>query len=115
MSWVKKFREGAPPAPPKMPDGKKTVEEWAEEFGHLPEIIKGKKMVMPGTHVPGKSIRMQIGVVSRAAAPRYNKKYLVFRQAQLHHGWVIGTELTKEEFLAALRAPHEGKTMVVCR
>ena len=75
MSWVKKFRAGPLAPPPGMPEGKKTVEEWATEMGMLPEIIPGKKMALPGPHVPGAKTRVQFGVVSRQAAPKYNKSY----------------------------------------
>lgn len=111
MSWVKEFRVGGR-APATA--GKKTVEEWATELGYLPEIFPGKTMQLP--QEPGNGPRrVALGAVSAKAAPRYNPNYLTFRQAQLHHSWVIGVELTKEEFLAALKAPHEGPTKVVCR
>lgn len=115
MSWVKNYRAGANAPVAKMPDGKKTVEDWGKELGYLPEIFAGKKMELPGPHVPGQPVRAALGAVSRQAAPRYNHKFVAFRQAQLHHGWYIGQELTREEFEAAIRAPHEGPNKVVCR
>lgn len=76
-------------APPST--GKRTVEEWAEQKGMLPQFF----------------------VVTAAAgrlpvAPRHNAEFWRFAGARALSGWPIGAEVTESEFDAAVESATTG-------
>jgi len=79
------FEDDDKKTPPPVPVGtgeKKTIEQWAEAKGMLPENITT-------------SARMGSREVK---APRQNPKFVDFKTAKAHRNWPEGTEVTEEEF-----------------
>jgi hypothetical protein len=70
-------------------DEVKTAEEWAHELGHLPEY----RSEDPPKEKPKK-------VMPRV----YNRQAQLYLAAKNHHGWPVGKELTKAEYLEAVEA-----------
>src|SRR5688572_13207356 len=67
---------------------KKTVEDWANQKGLLPEM-----------QAPGRARLGQFTVPS----PRPNPKYVLFAQAKALRGWPEGAEVTEQEFDSAIK------------
>jgi len=67
----------------------KTAEAWATELGHLPEFV-----TPPAPK----------GMPKKAMRAVYNRKAQLFLSTKAHHGWPVGKELTKAEYLEAVEA-----------
>jgi hypothetical protein len=63
-------------------DEKKTIEQWAEAKGMLPENL------MKPARIGSREVQM----------PRQNPKFVQFAMAKAHRKWPEGAEVTEEDF-----------------
>jgi hypothetical protein len=95
--------ELVPVAEPARPAGeRKAAEAWAAAKGMLPEFFNQAPATLP------QPAQGQGGVAAVQLAglkgPRHNPDFWKFAAAKAMHGWVIGAEVTEEEFDAAIEA-----------
>ncbi len=69
-----------------------TVEALAEEAGYLPQMWKSAPDARRGR--------------LRAVAPRINPKHWLYAGAKAFHQWPDGKEMTRSEFVEAIRVAH---------
>jgi hypothetical protein len=82
MSFFEDDDKKTPPPAPVEAAEKKTIEQWAEAKGLLPENI---------------TVPARIGS-REVKAPRQNPKFVQFAMAKAHRRWPEGAEVTEEDF-----------------
>jgi hypothetical protein len=87
---------------PKPAAERKPVEAWAGAKGMLPEFFNPAPATLPApAQGQGGVMAVQLAGLK---APRHNQDFWKFAAAKAMHGWVIGTELTEQEFDDAITA-----------
>lgn len=95
-----------PAVEPAKPAGeRKAVEFWAAAKGMLPEFFDAPAVSLSAAfRAPGGVAVLTAQEISKAKPPRHNPEFWKFTAARAMHGWVIGAELTEQEFDDAITA-----------